>query len=80
MNTLNRLSGRKFLKKLASHAPIFLAFAAGLGIVALAVAVAVASDALQKKAQPSAVVIYPYLPTIANPNVEAEPQPQPSTF
>lgn len=78
MNTLNRLSGRKFLKKLASRAPIFLAFAAGLGIVALAVAVA--SDALQKKAQPSAVVIYPYLPTIANPNVEAEPQPQPSTF
>ena len=74
MNTLNRLSGRKFLKKLASRAPILLAFAAGLGIVALAVA----SDALQRKAQPSAVVIYPYLPTIANPNVEAEPQP--STF
>lgn len=74
MNTLNRLSGRKFLKKLASRAPVLLAFAAGLGIVALAVA----SDALQKKAQPSAVVIYPYLPTIANPNVEAEPQP--STF
>ena len=76
MNTLNRLSGRKFLKKLALRAPILLAFAAGLGIVALAVA----SDALQRKAQPSPVVISPYLPTIANPNVEAEPQPQPSTF
>lgn len=74
MNTLNRLVGRKFLKKPTLRAPIFLAFAAGLGIVALAVA----SDALQRKAQPSPVVISPYLPTIANPNVEAELQP--STF
>ena len=74
MNTLNKLSGRKFLKKLASRAPIFLAFAAGLGIVALAVA----SDALQRNSHPSPVVASQFLPPIANPNTE--PEPQPSTF
>jgi hypothetical protein len=74
MNILKRLSHRKSLKKSGARAPVLLAFAAGLGILALAVA----SEALQRKSQPSPVIISPYLPTIVNPG--AEPEPQPPTF
>lgn len=71
MNMLNRLVESKFVKKLKSYAPEYLAFAIGVAVVALAAG----TEALQKRTPSRSIVISSHAMAIASPSAEAEPQP-----